>query len=112
MLGLVTADNLLWLYVCWELTSITSYLLIGWSDRDPEARSSALQALLMTAAGGLVMLVGLILVGQAAGTYELSAIVASPPSGTTVSVGLVCIPVSYTHLDVYKRQAQCGALRW
>ena len=91
MLGLVTADNLLWLYVCWELTSITSYLLIGWSDRDPEARSSALQALLMTAAGGLVMLVGLILVGQAAGTYELSAIVASPPSGTTVSVGLVCI---------------------
>ena len=93
MLGLVTANHLMWLYVCWELTSITSYLLIGWADRDPNARSSALQALLTTGAGGLVMLVGLILVGQAAGTYELSAIVASPPSGTTVTVGLGCILV-------------------
>lgn len=93
MLGLVTANHLMWLYVCWELTSITSYLLIGWADRDPNARSSALQALLTTGAGGLVMLVGLILVGQTAGTYELSAIVASPPSGTTVTVGLGCILV-------------------
>ncbi|MEZ5383682.1 MAG: hydrogen gas-evolving membrane-bound hydrogenase subunit E [Microthrixaceae bacterium] len=91
MLGLVTADNLLWLYACWELTSITSYLLIGWDDRDPNARSSALQALLMTGAGGLVMLVGFVLMGQAAGTYELSAIVANPPGGTTVSVALVFI---------------------
>ncbi|HEX2574777.1 MAG TPA: proton-conducting transporter membrane subunit, partial [Aquihabitans sp.] len=51
MLGVVTASNLLVLYVAWELTSVTSYLLIGWTDTDARARASALQALLTTGAG-------------------------------------------------------------
>ena len=59
MLGLVLADNLLLLYVCWELTSITSYLLIGNDHTDATARAAALHALLVTAAGGLAMLGGL-----------------------------------------------------
>jgi multicomponent Na+:H+ antiporter subunit A len=91
MLGVVLADNLLLLYVCWELTSVTSYLLIGIDDAEAEARDAALHALLVTGMGGLVMLGGFVLLGQAAGTYRLSALVADPPSGTTVSVALVLV---------------------
>ena len=83
MLGLVLADDLLVLYTCWELTSITSYLLIGNDHTDAKARAAALHALLVTGAGGLAMLGGFVLVGQAAGTFQLSAILADPPSGTT-----------------------------
>jgi multicomponent Na+:H+ antiporter subunit A len=79
MLGLVLVDNLLVLYVFWELTSITSYLLIGYEDEKGSARAAALQAILITSTGGLLMLAGFVLIGQAAGTYELSAIVAEPP---------------------------------
>jgi multicomponent Na+:H+ antiporter subunit A len=93
MLGLVLADNLLMLYLCWELTSVTSYLLIGNRHESSRARAAALQALLITGAGGLVMLVGFILLGQAAGTYELTAILTDPPSGTIVGVALALILV-------------------
>jgi multicomponent Na+:H+ antiporter subunit A len=91
MLGVVTASNLLTLYVFWELTSVTSYLLVGWNDRDARARASALQAILITGTGGLAMLGGFVLIGSAAGTYELAELVASPPSGTGVQVGLVLV---------------------
>jgi multicomponent Na+:H+ antiporter subunit A len=91
MFGLVTADNLLLLFVFWELTSITSYLLIGFDDESATARAGALQALLVTGTGGLVMLAGLVLLAQDAGTYTLSEILATPPSSTAVGVGLVLI---------------------
>jgi multicomponent Na+:H+ antiporter subunit A len=91
MLGLVLADHLLVLYVCWELTSVTSYLLIGWDDRNASSRGAALQAIIVTGAGGLCLLGGLVLLGQSAGTYRLSELLADPPSGTTVSVALVLV---------------------
>jgi multicomponent Na+:H+ antiporter subunit A len=91
MLGVVLSDHLLALFIFWELTSVTSYLLIGNDDRNPRARAAALQAILITGAGGLVMLVGLIIIGQSAGTYLLSELILSPPSGGAVSAGLVCI---------------------
>jgi multicomponent Na+:H+ antiporter subunit A len=65
MLGLVLTDNLLTLYVFWELTSVSSYLLIGFEHENAEARAAAWQALLVTTAGGLSLLAGLILLGQA-----------------------------------------------
>ncbi len=74
MLGVVLSDNLLTLFVFWELTSITSYLLIGFTNASADSRRSALQALLVTGAGGLALLAGMILLGVAAGTYELSEI--------------------------------------
>ena len=54
----------------WELTSVTSYLLIGNRHSEPRARAAALQALLVTGIGGLAMLAGFVLVGQAAGTFS------------------------------------------
>ncbi|HEX5946347.1 MAG TPA: hydrogen gas-evolving membrane-bound hydrogenase subunit E [Acidimicrobiales bacterium] len=93
MLGVVLADNLLALYVFWELTSITSYLLIGVDDADPDARAAAQHALLVTALGGLVMLGGFVVLGQEAGTYQISEMLAAPPAGTTTAVALVLILV-------------------
>ena len=78
MLGLVLSDNLIALFVFWELTTITSFLLIGYTHEDAAARRSALQGLFVTGAGGLAMLAGFILLGQAAGTYSLSEILADP----------------------------------
>jgi multicomponent Na+:H+ antiporter subunit A len=75
MLGLVLANDVILLYVFWELTSITSYLLIATSYEKPEAARSARQALLITSGGGLALLAGLLLLSQAAGTRELSTIV-------------------------------------
>ncbi|WP_034620658.1 Na+/H+ antiporter subunit A [Cellulomonas sp. URHE0023] len=92
MLGLVTADDMLMLFVFWELTTVTSYLLIGHYAERKASRRAAMQAIVITTAGGLAMLVGIILLGEAAGTYRLSAVVAHPPQGTTaVTVAIVCI---------------------
>lgn len=77
MLGLVTADNILLLFVFWELTTITSFLLVGFNHENLKARRSALQALLVTGGGGLVMLTGLLMAAEIAGTYRVSELVAS-----------------------------------
>jgi multicomponent Na+:H+ antiporter subunit A len=74
MLGLVLADNLIALFVFWELTTFTSYLLIGFSHADPKSRRNALQALLLTASGGLALLAGFILIGLTQGTFEMSVL--------------------------------------
>jgi multicomponent Na+:H+ antiporter subunit A len=94
MLGIVTSDDVLTLFVFWELTSITSYALIGFDHEQPAARSSALQALLTTGLGGLALLGGLVLLAQEAGTTRLSEIVAASPSGPVVNAGLVLITIA------------------
>lgn len=77
MLGLVLSNNLITLFVFWELTSITSFFLIGFNHRDLLARKAALTALTITGGGGLIMLVGFIMMGQVAGTYTISEILQS-----------------------------------
>lgn len=72
MLGLVLADNIVSLFVFWELTSFSSYFLIGFNHEKEESRRSALQALLITAGGGLALLAGLILLGIAGETNSIS----------------------------------------
>lgn len=74
MLGLVLAGNVLTLFVFWELTSLSSYLLIGFDHRREAARAAALQALLVTGGGGLALLAGLLLLGQVGGSLELSTL--------------------------------------
>ncbi|QCB45887.1 monovalent cation/H+ antiporter subunit A [Hydrogenophaga sp. PAMC20947] len=72
MLGVVLSDNLLLLVVFWELTSLSSFLLVGYWSHRADARAGARQALAVTGGGGLVMLGGFVLLGQIAGTFELS----------------------------------------
>jgi multicomponent Na+:H+ antiporter subunit A len=91
MLGLVQADHLLVLYTCWELTTITSFLLIGNRHTEPRARAAALHALLVTGGGGLVLLGGLLVLGHEAGTYRLSEILADPPGGGGVTAAMVLV---------------------
>jgi multicomponent Na+:H+ antiporter subunit A len=80
MVGAVSADSVILLFLFWELTSLTSFLLVGWNHADPHARAGARQALLVTMAGGLALLGGLILLAQMAGTWTLSGIVAAAPA--------------------------------
>lgn len=72
MLGIVLSDNVLLLIVFWELTSISSFLLVGYWKHKPEARAGARMALAVTGGGGLALLGGFVLLGEIAGTYELS----------------------------------------
>ena len=74
MLGLTAADNIIVLFVFWELTSVTSYLLIGYKHDYETPRSAALQSLLVTAGGGLALLAGLVLLGVAADTQSIAVI--------------------------------------
>lgn len=77
MLGIVLSGNLIQLVVFWELTSVVSFLLIGyWSD-NASARDGARMALTVTAAGGLCLLVGTVLVGKIVGSYDLDTVLAS-----------------------------------
>ncbi len=93
MLGLVTADDTLLLFVFWELTTVFSYLLIGHYHDRKASRRAAMQAIVITTAGGLTMLVGIVILGEAAGTYRLSAILADPPHGGAVTAAVVCLLV-------------------
>lgn len=72
MLGLVLADNLITLFVFWEATSITSFLLIGFDHERMASRRAALQALIITGLGGLIMLAGFAVIGTIGGSFELS----------------------------------------
>jgi len=76
MLGIVLADNLLLLVIAWELTSISSFLLIGYWGNRADARQGARMALAVTGGGGLAMLAGFLILGQIGGTYEISALAA------------------------------------
>jgi multicomponent Na+:H+ antiporter subunit A len=72
MLGIILADDVILTFVFWELTSITSFLLVGYKHYDESTRKAALQALLVTVAGGFAMLVGLIITTQITGTTRIS----------------------------------------
>jgi multicomponent Na+:H+ antiporter subunit A len=93
MFGLVVSDNMLVLYVFWELTTVLSFLLVGHYAERATTRRAATQALLVTTFGGLAMLMGIIVLGNTAGTYRLSELIASPPTGVTASVAVVLVLV-------------------
>lgn len=72
MLGLVLSDNLISMFVFWELTSISSFFLIGFNNTNPASRKSALTALGITGFGGFSLLAGALLLGSISGTYSIS----------------------------------------
>lgn len=77
MLGLVLSGNLVQLAFFWELTSLFSFLLIGYWHQNESARAGARMALIMTAAGGVCLLVGVLLIGKIAGSYDLDVVLAA-----------------------------------
>jgi multicomponent Na+:H+ antiporter subunit A len=79
MLGLVLSDDVIALFVFWELTGFTSYLLIGFEDEREEARRAALQALIVTGAGGLALLAGGVLMTQVGGSSRISVLLERGP---------------------------------
>jgi multicomponent K+:H+ antiporter subunit A len=74
MVGIVLSDNILLLLVFWELTSLSSFLLIGYWRHLPAGRQGARMALAVTASGGLAMIAGMLILGNIAGSYDLSVI--------------------------------------
>ncbi|MDH6181609.1 multicomponent Na+:H+ antiporter subunit A [Microbacteriaceae bacterium SG_E_30_P1] len=93
MYGLVISDDVFLLFIFWEATSVLSYLLIGHKTANKASRGAALEALLVTTFGGLVMLVGLVMLSVSTGTTSLARIVELAPGGgfTIVAVILVLV---------------------
>lgn len=110
MLGAVLADDLITLLVFWEATSLASFLLIGFEPEKAASRRSAQQGLLITVGGGLALLAGAIVLGDAAGTYRISGILsqastlATHPSAPWV-IGLVA-------LGAFAKSAQVPLHAW
>ncbi|MGA7269159.1 MAG: proton-conducting transporter membrane subunit, partial [Aestuariivirga sp.] len=77
MVGIVLSDNILLLLIFWELTSLTSFLLIGYWKHLPEGRQGAVMALTVTGMGGLALIGGLLILGEIASSYDLTEILAN-----------------------------------
>ncbi|NIJ11567.1 multicomponent Na+:H+ antiporter subunit A [Saccharomonospora amisosensis] len=107
MLGLVLSDDVLSLYLFWEITTVCSFLLVGGSGLTAAERRSARQALLVTTLGGLSLLLGLILLSTAAGTLRISEIIAEAPSGPAVTAGIALLLVG-----VFTKSAQLPFHPW
>ncbi len=107
MIGLVLADNVFALFIFWELTSITSYLLIGFEHENPVARQAALQALLITGLGGLALLAGFMLLGNEQGSFDISSMQAMP-SGSPVYLIILILVL----LGAFTKSAQAPFHFW
>jgi len=90
MLGVVLSENLVQLLIFWELTSLSSFLLIGYWRRREAARRGARLSLAITGAGGLALLAGVLLLGEIVGSYELSVVLAA---GDAVRAHALYLPV-------------------
>jgi multicomponent Na+:H+ antiporter subunit A len=95
VLGVFVAEDLVQLYVFWELTDVASFLLIGLNWRDARSRAAAVKTGIITAIGGLALLVAFVILAEAAGTSSIPAILAAPPAGGgAVDVALVLLVIA------------------
>ena len=104
MMGVVLAGNLVLLVVFWELTSLSSFLLIGYWRHEEEARSGARMALLVTGLGGLALLGGVLLLGRIAGSFELTDVLAA--AGTVQQHPLYVPMLVLVLLGAFTKSAQ------
>ncbi len=110
MLGLVLADNAIALYAFWELTTITSFLLIGFDHWRQIARRAAIQAVVVTTMGGLALLAGVVLLQRITGSWELSGINATQVDlGGHAAYGVVLVLVL---LAAFTKSAQVPFHFW
>jgi multicomponent K+:H+ antiporter subunit A len=110
MTGLVVSGNLLLLVIFWELTSLSSFLLIGYWRHDPEARYGARMALIVTGLGGLALLAGVILLGIIAGSFDLTAVLAQ--AGTVQQHPLYVPMLVLVLLGAFTKSAQFPFWFW
>ena len=89
MFGLIFANNLVWLFLFWEVTTLCSFLLIGYTQTD-EAKRNALRALVMNLAGGLAFAVAIVWLHRQMGRIELQALIASKQSLVLLPAALLC----------------------
>ncbi|HLT88721.1 MAG TPA: putative monovalent cation/H+ antiporter subunit A [Sphingobacterium sp.] len=104
MLGLVLANNILTLFVFWELTSISSFFLIGFNNDSKESRKSAITALSITGLGGFFLLAGLVLAGNIANTFIISELFAQHDK--LVSHPLYPLIVGLVFIGAFTKSAQ------
>lgn len=110
MLGVVLASNLIVLYVFWELTTLASFFLIGHDHTRLEARDAALQSLLTTSGGGLVMLAGFVLLGQAGGSFETGVL--AERTDTVLQSPLLPLIVILVLVGAFTKSAQFPFYYW
>lgn len=110
MLGVALSDNILALFVFWELTSLSSFLLIGFDHERAEARAGALQSLVVTSGGGLAMLAGLVILSQVGGSMELSVLAGSRDAVATH--GLYPAIVALVAAGAFAKSAQVPFHFW
>lgn len=104
MLGVVLSENLLLMLMFWELTSLSSFLLIGFWSHNQEARRGARMALAVTGGGGLALLAGILLIGHIVGSFELSVVL---QSGDLIRAhSLYPLALIFVLLGVFTKSAQ------
>ena len=108
MLGLVLADNLITLFVFWELTTVSSFMLIGFNHENAESRQKAHQGLMVTVIGGLALMTGFIMLGFAAGSYELSEILQQDLTGHALYLPMLVLIL----LGAFTKSAQTPFHFW
>ncbi|MGJ3509898.1 Na+/H+ antiporter subunit A [Enemella sp. A6] len=91
MLGLVTSDDLIALYIFWELTTVFSYLLVGHNPLRAANRGAAMTALIVTTFGGLAMLVGILILADKAGSFSLATVLEAGLDGPLVTVAVALL---------------------
>jgi multicomponent Na+:H+ antiporter subunit A len=91
MLGLVMAQDLLLLFACWEVTTLASYLLIGYDGQEPAARAAALMALLVTGAGGVLLMAGVLALAGRAGSFAIADVL--DPGSAAATAGPLALVV-------------------
>lgn len=107
MVGLVTSNNLIWMYFFWEITSLSSFWLIGFTKTE-EATNNAFRALIMNLAGGLGFAIGILILGKVFGTIELSTMIAIG----SVYGELVAIPAAFFAFAGITKAAQMPFNSW
>jgi NADH:ubiquinone oxidoreductase subunit 5 (chain L)/Multisubunit Na+/H+ antiporter, MnhA subunit len=110
MLGLVLSGNIIQLAIYWELTSLVSFLLIGYWYHRGDARDGARMALIITGTGGLALFVAMMLVGHIVGSYELSVVLAS--GSTLVESPLYPVTLILFLLAAFTKSAQFPFQFW
>ena len=110
MLGLVLAGDLLMLFVFWELTTVTSYLLIAYDTRDAAARRGAFKAMVVTAGGGVALLLGFIILSMIAGSSDLAAVLASDEA--IRGHGLYGAALALVAIGAFTKSAQVPFYSW